>query len=111
MKTKLYFLFALIVLANCSATIAQSNFAPVGATWYHSGFEGVYKSIAEKDTIVLGKNCRQIKQRIFISWPGPIYREDLGLTRDCTFIAILIQFFVLTIELIVFHHYSCLMSR
>lgn len=82
MKTNLYFLFALIVMMNCSKVFAQVNFAPVGATWYHSGFEGIYKSIAVKDTLILGKNCRQIKQRIYISWPGPIYRPDLESTRD-----------------------------
>ncbi|MCC6186500.1 MAG: hypothetical protein IT256_05040, partial [Chitinophagaceae bacterium] len=82
MKTKLYFLFALIVLINCSKTLAQSDFAPVGATWYHSGYEGVYKSVAVKDTLILGINCRQIKQRIFISWPGPVYSMDLASTRD-----------------------------
>jgi hypothetical protein len=82
MKTKLYFLIALIVLINFNKTFAQSNFAPLGATWHHSGYEGIYKSIALKDTIVLGKNCRQVKQRIFISWPGPVYAMDLESTRD-----------------------------
>lgn len=82
MKTKLYFLFAIILFANCSKTFAQSNFAPVGATWYHSGFEGVYKSVAVKDTLILGISCRQIKQRIYISWPGPVYAMDLASTRD-----------------------------
>lgn len=80
MRIIVYFLFALIFVLNRAN--AQTNFAPLGATWYHSGYEGIYKSIAIKDTILLGKNCRQIKQRIFISWPGPIYREDLGSTRD-----------------------------
>jgi hypothetical protein len=82
MKLRTYFLFIIFLTGIVNFTKAQSNFAPVGATWYHSGYEGVFKSIAVKDTIVLGKNCRQIKQRIYIPWPGPIYREDLGSTRD-----------------------------
>lgn len=69
MKTKLYFIFALIILMNCSKIFAQDNFAPVGATWYHSGRGGIFKTKAVKDTLIDGQNCRKLSQDLYFSKP------------------------------------------
>ena len=66
-----YFL-TLIFLFNCFSIKAQSNFAPVGATWYHSGYDKnnqIFKTVAYKDTIILGQNCRELKQTLYFSKP------------------------------------------
>jgi hypothetical protein len=78
MRIIVYFLFALIFVLNRAN--AQTNFAPLGATWYHSGYYGVYKSFVSKDTVFKGQACRKIEQDIYIKW-GKFY-PYLETTRD-----------------------------
>lgn len=73
-------MFAIILFANCSKTFAQSNFAPVGATWYHDGAFGVYRSIVTKDTLYKGKVTQKIEQDIYVRW-GSMHPR-LQTTRD-----------------------------
>ena len=58
----------------------RSNFAPLGATWHHSGFYGVYKSFVSKDTVFKGQACRKIEQDIYVNL-GKFY-PFLYTTRD-----------------------------
>lgn len=74
------YILTLIFLFNCFSLKAQSNFAPVGATWYHSGDWGVYKSVVTKDTLYEGKASRKIEQDIFVKW-GSLH-PYLQTTRD-----------------------------
>ncbi len=65
-----YSIFCLIVLlfgVNTSCMNAQMDFAPVGAKWYYDytgfAFNGYFSLESDRDTTILGKACKVIKQR------------------------------------------------
>jgi hypothetical protein len=80
MKAKVYFLLAFIFIIKYSS--AQNNFAPVGATWFHSGQYGIYKTAVSEETVLKGMTCKKLTQNIYVKWPAPDYYRDLESSRD-----------------------------
>ncbi len=77
------FFILLFLLAKTQNVYSQSEFAPVGAEWYHNGYDGtlLYKSYAANDTIIMGKNCRRILQQTFIAPKDIYYAPKYKLSR------------------------------
>lgn len=65
---KLFFSLLFLQLAFYYSSLAQQDFAPVGAKWYYNYWIGMSPPDAEylkyesvKDTIISGKNCKKIE--------------------------------------------------
>lgn len=81
----IYLTLYLILAALCHQdAFAQSEFAPIGASWYHLGYDGdvVYQSFASNDTVVMGQKCRAINQNLFISKKEITYAAMYKKTRS-----------------------------
>lgn len=80
-------LAGMIVLWIGAPSIAQTEFAPIGASWiYLDGFEDYYGysfsnrrlHIVEKDTVYKGVECRKVKIYDFgFSAPSTVYNEHI----------------------------------
>lgn len=61
-------IYILFLLLKHSSAIAQSEFAPVGATWYYTynGFTtmGYEKLFSEKDTMINNLSCRKLARTV-----------------------------------------------
>ena len=82
-------LLAILLILSCSTILIGQNFAPIGATWHyqiqHSSIGNIEygKWEAIKDTVILGKNTREVKRTFGIeaSFTDSVYYvyEDSGI--------------------------------
>lgn len=94
MRTYTIFFILLFFLTKTQNVYAQSDFAPVGAVWYHNYFGGVYKTVVEGETTISGKKVSILKQSVYrdsfyeaVNYPAvPCRNLYLYSTTDTVFI-------------------------
>ncbi len=87
-------IYLFILLAGAENVYSQSDFAPVGAVWYHNYLGGVYKTVVEDETTISGKKVSILKQSVYrdsfyeaVNYPAVSCRNlYLYSTTDTVFI-------------------------
>jgi hypothetical protein len=69
---------AVLILWTQSAALAQTDFAPIGATWYHKTGDGVLKTTVKRDTTILGQKCKVVNERAYHSRFPPDIDADIN---------------------------------
>ncbi|GAA4453399.1 T9SS type A sorting domain-containing protein [Rurimicrobium arvi] len=54
---------SLLLSLSFFASAQTTQFAPVGAVWYHNAGNGVFRTTSVKDTVIGSVNCRRLEQK------------------------------------------------
>lgn len=63
-------------------THAQSNFAPVGARWFHDMQYGIFRTTSVADTIIKGVQYRKVVQQAGVDWAYFVYNMEVWDLQD-----------------------------